>query len=126
MTRLGGPARLVLVDPHTVVRHSPRALLEDEGIRVVGDVGTDAEARDVVLEQRPDVVVVDQHLDGGTGLDLCRLLSRTTPCVVCVLHVSTLTAKLEHEARSAGVTHLVLKSLKDSHLASVVRAAAAN
>lgn len=124
--RPSGPPRLVLVDPHTAVRRNLRGLLEDQGILVVADVGTDAEARDVVRDQRPDVVLVDQHLDGGTGLDLCRHLRLATPCITCILHVSMLSDELNDEARSAGVTFVVLKSLKDSRLASTVRAAAAN
>src|SRR6266567_4427506 len=52
--------RLVLADDHRVLRHGLRALLETEpDMEVVGEADTGQAAIDVVLQTRPDVVLMD-------------------------------------------------------------------
>ena len=69
MTRL----RVVLVDDHAMVRSGVRAELGD-GFDIVGEAGDVPEAIRVILQTRPDVVLLDVHLPGGDGravLDGC-------------------------------------------------------
>ena len=59
--------RLVLVDDHAMVRSGVRAELSaDPGIEVVGEAADVEEAVAVVHAIRPDVVLLDVHLPGGT------------------------------------------------------------
>ncbi len=65
--------RVVLVDDHALVRSGLRAELGD-GVDVVGEAADVDEAVRVVIEQQPDVVLLDVHLPGGDGravLDAC-------------------------------------------------------
>ena len=58
--------RLVLVDDHAMVRSGVRTELSAEAdIEVVGEAADVDTAVAVVLEQRPDVVLLDVHLPGG-------------------------------------------------------------
>lgn len=69
MTRL----RVVLVDDHAMVRSGVRAELGDD-FDIVGEAGDVPEAIRVILQTRPDVVLLDVHLPGGDGravLDGC-------------------------------------------------------
>ncbi|MFF0815994.1 response regulator [Rhodococcus sp. NPDC003318] len=60
--------RVVLVDDHPVVRAGMRALLSShEGVEVIGEASSGAEAVDVVAALRPDVVLMDLRL--GEGMD---------------------------------------------------------
>jgi DNA-binding NarL/FixJ family response regulator len=77
------PLRVVIVDDHDLVRSGVRAELGD-GVDVVGDAGTVADAIALIHETRPDVVLLDVHMpDGGgvavlrgtTGLDGVRFLA---------------------------------------------------
>jgi len=53
---------VLLVDDHAVVREGYRRLLEDSGIRVVGEAATAAEAYQRFCELTPQVVVMDISL----------------------------------------------------------------
>src|SRR5690348_3182801 len=72
--------RILLVDDHEVVRQGLRALLERrEGLQVVGEAGTEADAMREALRLRPDVVVMDVRLPDGSGVEACRDVRAAAP-----------------------------------------------
>jgi DNA-binding NarL/FixJ family response regulator len=80
--------RCLIVDDSTGYVQAARALLEQEGITVVGVASTvDAAAR-AVTELCPDVTLVDIDLCGSSGLDLARHLvdefCGTAGCVILI------------------------------------------
>jgi DNA-binding NarL/FixJ family response regulator len=65
--------RVVLVDDHAMVRSGVRAEIGSH-VDVVGEAEDVAGAIKVILETKPDVVLLDVHLPGGDGravLDAC-------------------------------------------------------
>jgi two-component system nitrate/nitrite response regulator NarL len=69
------PIRVALVDDHTLFRMGLAELLEQQGgVEVVGIAGNGEEARLVLSESRPDVVIMDLHLPPVNGIDLLRQL----------------------------------------------------
>ncbi|MCD5313524.1 response regulator transcription factor [Kineosporia babensis] len=64
------PVRVVIVDDHRVFRSGVRAELApavaDGRLDIVGEAGDVEEAIAVVAQARPDVVLLDVHLPGGT------------------------------------------------------------
>ena len=65
--------RVVLVDDHAMVRSGVRAEIGAD-VDIVGEADDVASAIAVILETRPDVVLLDVHLPGGDGravLDAC-------------------------------------------------------
>jgi CheY-like chemotaxis protein len=66
--------RLVIVDDNPEFLRAARALLEQEGIRVVGVASSRAEAVRLVAELRPDVTLVDIDLGDDSGFDVARQL----------------------------------------------------
>jgi two-component system response regulator DevR len=66
------PVTVFLVDDHEVVRQGLRALLEADGLIVVGEASTAAEAVGRIAATRPQVAVLDVQLPDGTGIDVCR------------------------------------------------------
>jgi len=71
---------VVVVDDHPVFRIGMSALLDEmDGVRVVGQAASEAEAVEVVLEHRPRVVVMDLDLAGGSGAEATREILRHAP-----------------------------------------------
>ena len=60
------PIRVVIVDDHQIFRTGLRAELGAE-LEVVAEATTGDEAADVIARTRPDVVLLDVHLPGGSG-----------------------------------------------------------
>jgi DNA-binding NarL/FixJ family response regulator len=68
--------RCLIVDDNSSFRTEMRALLEEQGIDVVGDVASGTEALAQIAELRPDVAIIDIDLGGESGLALTRQLRR--------------------------------------------------
>jgi DNA-binding NarL/FixJ family response regulator len=66
--------RSLIVDDNARFREELRALLEEEGMEVVGTVASADEALQQVAKLRPDVVLVDIVLGADSGFDLARRL----------------------------------------------------
>src|SRR5438477_12233507 len=82
---------IVLVEDHQVVREALRALLERESdLSIVGEAADGATAIDVIVQRKPDVVILDLTLPGIDGLTVLRRLSQEpespTRIVVLTMH----------------------------------------
>ncbi len=60
--------RVVLVDDHSIFRSGLRSDLDDT-VTVVGEAADVPSAIAIVADTRPDVVLLDVHLPGGSGAD---------------------------------------------------------
>lgn len=73
MKSVSKPLRVLIVDDHPLVRMGIRHAMERCFARLeVDEAATAQEARERWARQRPDLVVLDVHLPGTSGLDLCR------------------------------------------------------
>jgi DNA-binding NarL/FixJ family response regulator len=70
---------VLIVDDNRLFLEAARALLEREGLRVVGVAATSAEALRRAEELRPQVILVDITLGGESGFDLARRLAGQFP-----------------------------------------------
>ena len=115
--------RVVIVDDHDVIRVGVRESLEDD-IQVVGE-GRDVDsAIAAVLAFRPEVVILDVHLPGGTGggaLDvLAEILGEAGAPKVLALSVSDAADDVVAVVR-AGARGYVTKSISGPDLSDAVR-----
>ncbi len=62
---------VVLVDDHDIVRAGVTAELGDR-VQVLGEAGDVGGAVALILDRRPEVVLLDVHLPSGTGADVIR------------------------------------------------------
>lgn len=67
--------RVIIVDDHQIFRTGLRAELGSELV-VVGEAATVDEAIALIPEERPDVVLLDVHLPGGSGGGGAEVLQR--------------------------------------------------
>jgi len=79
--------RVFIAEDAALLRARLVTLIEAVGeTRVVGEAATPAEAVEGILRTRPDCVILDLHLRGGSGLDVLReLRAHKAECVVIVL-----------------------------------------
>jgi len=67
--------RCVIADDHEMLRYGVRRLLEDApDFAVVGEAGDAAEALKLVLEHRPDLVLLDISMPGMSSFEAGRLI----------------------------------------------------
>jgi DNA-binding NarL/FixJ family response regulator len=116
---------VVIVDDQDLVRNGLRLILESEpGVEVVGEGRDGAEARDLVAELDPDVVLMDVRMPGEDGLTALRQLV-ADGCRSRVLMLTTFDLdEYVFEALSVGATGFLLKDMAAEDIAAAVRQAA--
>jgi DNA-binding NarL/FixJ family response regulator len=77
--------RVLVVDDSPTFRDAARELLEARGYSVVAEAGDTASALEAVRRHGPDGVLLDVRLTDGSGIDLCRELTRTDPDLAVLL-----------------------------------------
>ena len=71
--------KVLLADDHKMMRDGLRAVLERDGVEVVGEAQNGREAVALAHELRPDGLVMDIGMPGLNGIDATRLLSAELP-----------------------------------------------
>lgn len=114
--------KVFLLDDHEIVRRGVRELLEaDEGIEVVGEASTAAEALARIPATRPDVAVLDVRLPDGSGVEVCREVRSAMPEVACLMLTSFSDDDALFEAIMAGAAGYVLKQIRGNDLVTAIR-----
>ncbi|WP_042418217.1 response regulator [Streptacidiphilus anmyonensis] len=117
-----GTIRVFLLDDHEVVRRGVHDLLEsEEGLEVVGEASTCAQALARVPALRPDVAVLDVRLPDGDGVTVCRELRSQLPELACLMLTSFDDEDALLDAIMAGASGYVLKQISGTDLISAVR-----
>ncbi|AFR11142.1 MULTISPECIES: response regulator [Nocardiopsis] len=117
--------RVFLVDDHEIVRRGVGSLLDDEeGIEVVGEAGTAAQALARVPALEPDVVVLDVRLPDGDGVTVCRDIRSMLPETRMLMLTSYSDDEALYGAVMAGASGYILKQIHGTDLVGAVRTVA--
>lgn len=73
-----GPLRVVVVDDHDMFRAGVRHEIGAR-VNIVGEAADAGSAIRVVMEQQPDVVLLDVHLPGGGGVEVLQKVHQRHP-----------------------------------------------
>lgn len=115
--------RIVIVDDHEVVRLGLRTLLDGHpGFTVVDEATTAREAVQKALHHRPEVVIMDIRLPGGSGIDACREITRQLPGTQVIMLTSYAEDEMLFDAIVAGAAGYVLKQIGSDDLIRAIEA----
>jgi len=120
------PIRVALVDDHGLCRRGLTELLTNRyGIQVVGATDSPVELDTLLVEQKPDLVVMDLRMDPISGLQLLEKIRKDghqTPVVI--LTMSDTESDLASSLR-AGVRGYLLKDMTPDDVVDGIRRVAA-
>jgi DNA-binding NarL/FixJ family response regulator len=120
--------RVLLADDQALVRAGFRMLVQSaDGMTVVGEASTGAEAIELTRRHRPDVVLMDIRMPQLDGLEATRqIVSDAGLSGVRVLILTTFEAdEYIFEALRAGASGFVVKDIEPADLLQAVRVVAA-
>ncbi|MGA7294694.1 MAG: response regulator transcription factor [Terriglobales bacterium] len=119
---VAGPIRCVLADDHEMLRYGVRRLLEDTpDFAVVGEAGEAGEALKLVLEHRPDLVLLDIGMPGMSSFDAGHLIEEHcagTRIVYLTMHEDQ---EYVQQALRSGASGYLLKDTPAPLLLSALR-----
>ena len=126
----GAPAtpaiRLLLVDDHPLVRDGLRARLEVvPGFEVAGEASNAEEARALLDELHPTLVLMDVGMKGINGIELTAMLLEREPALLVLMLSMYDNPEYVQRALQAGARGYVLKDSPASEIIAAIEAVAA-
>ena len=117
--------QVMIIDDHEVVRRGIAEVVDrSEGLSVVAEAGTVAEALRRAKLTHPEVALVDLRLPDGTGIDIIRQLKVESPNTHCVVLTSFDDDDALSQSLEAGAKAYLLKSVRGAEITDVIRAVA--
>ena len=114
--------RIAVVDDHEIIRMGLTKLLSRyDDIDVVGEAKNRNEALALVGRTSPDVLLVDQRMPGGSGLEVIRGLARRKAAVRSIILTTFSEPSVLSGAIEGGAWGFLSKDTPIEDIASVVR-----
>jgi two-component system response regulator DevR len=115
--------RILLVDDHEVVREGLKAILDGHpNFEVVAEAATARDAVEKTRTHKPDVVVMDIRLKGGSGIEACQEITSQFPNVKVIMLTSYAEDEMLFSAIRAGAAGYVLKLIGGDELVRAIEA----
>ena len=118
------PIRVLLVDDHSLFRSGIRSLLQRHvDFAVVGEAADGVEGIKRCKQLKPDVVLLDLHMPGMSGVETLLLMQQDCPgMTVLMLTVSEESEDLA-QAMRAGAQGYLIKNIETDYLLRAIRRA---
>ncbi|HSI53949.1 MAG TPA: response regulator [Ramlibacter sp.] len=116
--------RVFLADDSVLIRSRVGSLLEAAGATVVGEAETPLDSIEGILCLKPDVVVLDAHLRGGSGLQVLRGVHAQAPEIHFVVFTNNASAAYRTRYLQDGARQFLDKSSQSGELSQAVMQAA--
>jgi len=114
--------RVLLADDHALFRDGIASLLDAWGHEVVGQASNGVDAVELARRTRPDLVLMDIRMPGGSGLEATARIKESCPeTAIVILTVSEDEDDL-FAAIKAGAQGYLLKNLEGAQLRSMLEA----
>ena len=114
--------RVLLVDDHTLFRSGIKSLLQrNEDFEVVGEAGDGLEGIKRARSLAPDVVLLDLHMPGVSGLEAVKVIAEEMPAVRILMLTVSEDAEDLMEALRSGASGYLLKNIETDVLVDAIR-----
>jgi len=115
--------RIVLAEPHTLVRAGLRRLLEEgPGVEVIGEAGDGQQLLELCGRLRPDVVMTELHLSQISGLEALAQIRRHYPEIAVVILAAPSDGHHVRAAIKSGAAGFIAKDAEPMELGLALRA----
>ncbi len=108
--------RILVADDHPMIRTALEALLRDTEFEIVGTAGTGETALSEIDRLKPDILLLDLQMPGGSGMEVLRRIRAQKIRTRVILLTAAIDDSALLEARSLKVQGIVLKNSDPAYL----------
>jgi len=108
--------RILVADDHPMIRTAIEVLLRGTDYQIAATAGSGEETLRLLQEARPDLLLLDLQMPGGSGMDVLRRVKAAAADVRVVLLTAAIDDGSLMEAKALGVDGMVLKSADPAYL----------
>ena len=114
---------ILTVDDHPLTREGIAAVIHGEtDMVIVGEASNGRDAIDMFRSKRPDVVLMDLQMPGGSGIDAIATIRQEHPQARIIVLTTYEGDVLARRALKAGATGYILKDMVRRELLEAIRA----
>ena len=117
------PLKIFLADDSALIRTRVASMLGAPHMTIVGQAETPQDSIAGILASRPDVVVLDVQLEGGSGLEVLRAVRKAAPEVAFVVFSNNSGPAYRKRYLGEGAYRFIDKTTEFDQLAQAVIAA---
>lgn len=114
---------LVVVDDHTLFRTGLYELLTSRNLDIVGMTGRATEAYELVLEHKPDIVLLDLRMGETGGMEVLRQIKAGLADQRVIILTTSIEEKDVLTALKLGASGYLLKDMDPDHLVELLKRA---
>ncbi len=116
--------RILLVDDHSLFRSGIKSLLEgQQDFEVVGEASDGLEGVKRAKQLKPDIVLLDLHMPGTSGLEALKMLVEESPEIAVLMLTVSEDAHDLIQALRSGARGYLLKNIEIDFLVDSIRRA---
>lgn len=108
--------RVLLADDHPMIRTALEVLLRDTEYEIVGTAGTGEAALCEIARLKPDIILLDLQMPGGSGMDVLRRVRAERIALKVILLTAAIDDVALIEAKKLNVQGMVLKNSDPAYL----------
>lgn len=114
--------KVVIADDSRVVLERLSDLLKEiPGVELAGLAGDAAEAIQCIRLVKPDLVILDFQMPGGTGLDVLRVIRSERPGLYVLICTNYPYPRYKEECLAAGANYFLDKSAEFQKIPGILR-----
>jgi DNA-binding NarL/FixJ family response regulator len=114
--------KILVADDHGIVRSGIKLLIDRQpDMEVVAEAEDGIQARDIAVQEKPDIAILDVQMPGLTGIQAAREIKSYAPDVHVLILSMHDDERYLFEALRAGASGYVLKTEADEDLVGAVR-----
>lgn len=117
--------RVIVVDDHEVVRKGIIAYLQtDETIDVIGQASSGNEGAELIIKEKPEVVLMDLMMENGNGIEATKQVMEKYPACRIIILTSFYDDEQIFPAIEAGAFSYILKTSSADEIVTAIKKAA--
>ena len=114
--------RILIADDNVPFRTRFGSILGGiEGIEIVEETGDVPGTLNALEQSRPDTIILDIHMPGGTGLDVLRAVKRTKPAPTVIMLTVGPRSEYQTESFLCGADYFFEKTSELAKMAVMLR-----
>jgi DNA-binding NarL/FixJ family response regulator len=116
---------IILVDDHAIVRDGIKALIQTDGIEVIGESSSAKEFFSLMKVKQPDIAILDISLPDISGIEITKKLSTDYPAIkVIILSMHLNEDFIFNSVKAGAMAYLPKNSTKQELIEAINKVAA--
>lgn len=119
--------RIIIADDHPIFRSGLKCIIKDEeNIQIIGEAADGKKALELILNEKPDIAVLDMSMPEKTGLQVLRELKDRESKAKVIFLTMFLEEDIFDEAMNLGIDGYVLKESAENDIVDCINQVAKN